>query len=122
MSAIFSLVVLSAPSSSQGSLSAYHFAQAALAKQHRILQVFFYSDGAYHGFVTGEMPQDEINVDACWQQLAQEHGIHLILCSGSAQRRGHDQHHPTLSPFQLSGLSELAEAYTQSDRVLVFGS
>jgi tRNA 2-thiouridine synthesizing protein D len=121
MSAIFSLVVLSAPSSSQGSLSAYHFAQAALAKHHRILQVFFYGNGAYHGFATGEIPQDEINLDACWQQLAREHGFHLMLCSGSAQRRGHDEHHPPLSPFQLTGLGTLAEAYAQSHRVLVFG-
>jgi len=86
MSAVFSLVVLSAPQSRQGSLSAYHFANALLQCGHRLLRVFFYGDGAYHGNASEHIPSDELDLNQCWQQLAATHGVELALCSGSRLR------------------------------------
>ncbi len=121
MPARFSLVVLSGPQRTQGSLSAFRFAQAALAKQHEILTVFFYADGTYHGNRASQIPQDETDMNTLWQSLAQQYGFELKLCSGSALRRGVNAD-SLLPSYQLTGLGELANAYNDSDRVLVFGT
>jgi len=121
MSSTFSLVIVSAPQTSQGSLSAYHFAKALLKKNHSLLRVFFYSDGATHGMM-GEIPQDEFNVHEAWQHLAEEYHFELAVCSGSFFRRGGTPETAFIPPFQLKGLTALSESYLHSDKVIVFGS
>lgn len=126
------IIVLSHPISQQSSLSAYRFTEAALASGHQIYQVFFYADGASHGNALSLVPQDETDVNKLWQSLAQQHHVPLVICSGSALRRGVlDEteavrkqllNEPLLAGFSLKGLGELAKAYRHSDRVVVFGT
>lgn len=115
----FTVLVNAAPFSQQGSTSAYHFCRAALAKKQRIARVFFYGDGVLNAnsFITP--PQDEFNIVQAWQALAEKHGVELVVCIAAATRRGLLDAN-LAAGFKLSGLGQLAEAITQSDRLITF--
>jgi sulfur relay (sulfurtransferase) complex TusBCD TusD component (DsrE family) len=83
--------------------TALPFVKAAQNAGHTILQVFFYSDGAYH-----------LNGD--WVML----NIPLLVCSTSALTRGitTDNLH---SGYQLAGLGQFIQGLSQADRYIIFG-
>lgn len=128
----FSIVVLAAPYASQGSYSAYRFAQAVLANDHEIYRVFFYQDGIHASTYLATPPQDEFNLYQAWQTLQEKHSLDFVTCIAAAARRGlidaaeskrHSKTQHNLAPgFELSGLGQLIEAQAASDRLVTFGA
>ena len=128
---IFSLAIY-APPTSESSLSALRFAQAAIANEHSIFRVFFYSEGVYNGSSLTEIPQDEFNVLKAWLELKAKSNCELCVCIAASVKRGiftqteaerYDRHTESLlEDFNLVGLGDLVEASTQADRTICFGA
>lgn len=127
----FALMVTAAPYAHQAADTALAFAHAALAKGHEITRVFFYNDGVLNASRLSVPPQDERNVQAKWSELAEKHGVDLVVCVAAAQRRGvldaseaarHGRDAHNLAPgFRISGLGQLIEAAMIADRTISFG-
>lgn len=127
----YSLAIYGGPYSDQASHSALHFARATLERGHQINRVFFYHDGVYNGSSLISPPQDEANVPAEWQALAQQHNLELVVCIAAAVRRGllNEQEarrysktsHNLAEGFTLSGLGQLIDAGLTSDKLITFG-
>ena len=119
------------PYQHQAADSAYNFAVAALEKGHEIFRIFFYHDGVNNGTRLTTPPQDDRNIVNRWSELAEKHGLDLVLCVAAAQRRGivdedemkrHGKDANNIAPgFRISGLGQLIEGAIQSDRLVVFG-
>ena len=129
---IFSIHIVSAPYSHQSALTALRFCQAALKAGHQIKRVFFSGDGVLAGTGLASPPQDEVNLYAEWQALADEHQVELVVCisaclrrgiinESEAERYGKSQHNLS-GAFLLSGLGQLVEAGLESDRLITFGA
>lgn len=125
----YTILINAAPFSQQGSASAYQFANAVLAKGHRISRIFFYGDGIYNGSDFSQVAQDEMNLTHCWQQLAKGYGVELIICVSAALRRGlldsvaaeqQNKISNLASGFTISGLGQLMEAIARADRFITF--
>lgn len=125
----FVLVIYGDPQSSQSPYTALRFAQAALAAGHTLPLVFFYHNGGLCGLQTAIPPQDEPLILSQWQSLANDYGTELVVCVGSALRRGiadaqeakrHDTHANLHGAFRLGGLGELVSAGALSDRLITF--
>jgi len=127
----FPIAIHGAPFSHQGAQSAYRFALATLAAGHRIGRIFFYQDGVHNGNRLITPAQDELNLPDCWQTLAEQHEIELVVCIAAAARRGvldqreaarHQHPAANLAPgFTLSGLGQWIDALAESDRFIAFG-
>jgi tRNA 2-thiouridine synthesizing protein D len=116
----FGILVNEGPYQHQAADTAYQFAKAALAKGHQIHRVFFYHDGVNNSNKLTEPPQDDRHIVNRWSELAQEHGIDLVVCVAAALRRGVKDE--LLAPgFRISGLGQLIESAIQADRLVVFG-
>jgi len=113
----FSVLVNTAPFAQQGALSAYHFSKAVLTGGYKLPRIFFYSNGVHNANQMTNLPEDEINLMALWQQLADQYGVELVICVAAAQRRGLDRF---AAGFKVSGLGQLVEAIMQTDRLVVF--
>jgi tRNA 2-thiouridine synthesizing protein D len=116
----FGIMVNEGPYQHQASDTAYMFAKAALEKGHEIYRVFFYHDGVNNANKLTEPPQDDRHIVNRWSELAQKHGVDLVVCVAAALRRGVKDE--LLAPgFRISGLGQLIESGIQSDRLVVFG-
>lgn len=128
---IYSLLVTSAPSSGTGVHTAACFAQAVLARGHSIHRIFFLDEGVTCGSALAVFPQDESDRLQPWLDLAQNHGVELILCIASALKYGmlddteaqrHDRAAASIHPaFTVSGLGQLVDAAASCDRLVSFG-
>lgn len=128
---IFSLAIYAAAYSSQASYSAYQFAMAALNQGHKVHRIFFYQDGVNNATNLAAPPQDEFDLQQAWQRLAQDHNLDLVVCVAAALRRGildngeaqrySKSSHNLAQEFTISGLGQLIEAATASDRLISFG-
>jgi tRNA 2-thiouridine synthesizing protein D len=114
----YAIQVNAGPFCSQAAHTAYQFIKAALDKDHEILRVFFYHDGVYNGLQPGLSAEDKDSIPP-WSELADKHGVDLVLCVSAAQRRGM----PTIEVdgFQVGGLGQWMDACLKADRVVVFG-
>ena len=127
----FSLVVLSSPWSGQSADSAWHYASALIEQGHTLHRVFFYHEGVFNGAGFAQMPQDEESRVQRWAQLADHHGVDLVLCVASALKRGllddteaqrYEQPAASVHPaFTVSGLGQLIDASVECDRLVTFG-
>jgi len=127
----FAIQINEGPDQHQASDSAYMFTQAALEKGHEIFRVFFYHDGVGNSTRLTTPPQDDRNIVNRWADLAEKHGLDLVVCVAAAQRRGivddgeaerNGKDATNIHPkFRISGLGQLIEAAIQSDRLMVFG-
>ena len=127
----FGIVVNEGPYTHQASDSAYRFAAAALEKGHEIFRVFFYHDGVNNGTRLSVPPADDRLIQKSWSELAEKHGLDLVICIAAAQRRGlmdadeakrQGLDANNIAPgFRISGLGQLVEGGIQSDRLVVFG-
>lgn len=127
----FAVVVNEGPYQHQASNSAYHFTRSALEKGHAVVRVFFYHDGANNGTALAAPPQDEPHIVDRWRNLANAHGLDLVVCVAAAQRRGvmdereaarHGLPVANLADgFRIGGLGQLVEAAIEADRLLAFG-
>jgi tRNA 2-thiouridine synthesizing protein D len=114
------ILVNEGPYQHQASDSAYLFCKAAIARGHEIQRVFFYHDGVNNANKLTEPPQDDRNIVQRWTQLAQQHGVDLVVCVAAALRRGIKPEN--LAPgFRISGLGQLVESGIKADRLVVFG-
>ena len=126
------VLVYSAPFSSQAAYSAYRFTAAALAAGHEIYRLFFYHDGVHNSNSLSTPPQDEFDLVEAWSELIKTHKIDAISCVSSALKRGvidaqeaarYEKEAFNLgAKFTLSGLGQLVEANAVSDRVMSFGT
>lgn len=76
-------------------------------------------------------PKDDRLVQKQWSELAQQHGIDMVICIAAAQRRGlmdaseakrQGLDADNIAPgFRISGLGQLIEGSIESDRTIVFG-
>jgi tRNA 2-thiouridine synthesizing protein D len=127
----YCLVVLSSPYASDASGRAAKFARALLGRGHEIGQVFFYDEGTYGGLGTAICPQGEVSALQDWTNLQSDYALELVLCIGSAIKRGvldgteaerHEQAGATIHPaFILGGLGQLVDASSRCDRLVSFG-
>ena len=113
---------------SQSARSAYQFAVALLQQGHKLHSVFFYQDGVSNGSDLTVPANDEFDLAAAWQKLANEHNVSLETCVAAALRRGiisseeAEQHQLSGSNlatgFTQAGLGSLSEALLTQDRVV----
>jgi tRNA 2-thiouridine synthesizing protein D len=128
----FTIVIYSAPCSSQAATSAWQFCNALLEGGHSIYRLFFYHDGVHNNSQLSVPPQDEINLPLQWDKLIRQHQIDAVSCVSSALKRGvlnateakrHEKNCHNLSDAtELSGLGQLIDACMVSDRVVCFGA
>ncbi len=128
---IYSLLVMSSPASGQCAMTAARFAHGVLARGHSILRVFFLDAGASNGSATAIFPQDEASRLQPWVDLAEQHGVELVLCISSALKYGmldkaeagrYERAAATVHPaFTISGLGQLVDAAATVDRLVTFG-
>ena len=126
------ILVHSAPYSSQAAYSAYRFTESALAAGHEIQRVFFYYDGVHASNGLSTPPQDEFDLVKAWQALIEKHELDAICCVSSALKRGimdareahrYEKAAANLAEgFVLSGLGQLVDASLSCDRVVSFGA
>ncbi|MFT4862295.1 MAG: tRNA 2-thiouridine synthesizing protein D [Pseudohongiellaceae bacterium] len=128
---IFTIVVHSAPYSTQAPASAFRFAKAALLGGHSIYRLFFFGDGVHNGNRLTVTAQDDVNWQKQWDQLIGEHKLDAVVCVSSAIKRGilnegesvrHELDAVSLTEqAQIAGLGQLVDAVLQSDKVINFG-
>ncbi len=127
----YTILVNEGPYQHQASDSALQFVRAALDKGHEIFRVFFYHDGVNNGTRLTVPPADDRHIQKGWTELAEKHGLDLVVCIAAAQRRGimdadeakrQGLDANNLAPgFRISGLGQLVEGGIQADRLIVFG-
>ncbi len=128
---IYTLLVMSSPASGHGARTAVAFARAAVARGHQINRVFFLDAGAAAGSGMPVFPQDEADRLQPWVELAEQHGVELVLCISSALKHGvmdeteanrYDRPAATAHPaFEISGMGQLIDAAQGADRLVTFG-
>ena len=127
----YTILVNEGPYQHQASDSAIQFIRAALEKGHEIFRVFFYHDGVNNGTRLTVPPADDRLIQKMWTELAEKHGLDLVICIAAAQRRGimdadeakrQGLDANNIAPgFRISGLGQLVEGGIQADRLVVFG-
>ena len=127
----FGILVNEGPYTHQASDTAYHFTKAAIEKGHEIVRVFFYHDGVNNGTRLTTPPQDDRHITNRWTELAEKHGLDMVVCVAAAQRRGivdageakrNGKDANNIAPgFHISGLGQLIEAGILADRLIAFG-
>ena len=127
----FSLVIYSAPYSSEASHSALHFARAVLRDGHDIYRLFFFGDGVHNANRLAVTAQDEENLQLAWDRLIRDNALDSVVCVTSSLKRGiinaaEAQRHELdgdslLQSSEIAGLGQLVDATLQSDRVVNFG-
>lgn len=126
-----SIQVSEGPYNHEASVTAINYVKAAIEAGHDIFRVFFYHDGVNNGTNFATPPQDDMNIQKTWSELAAAHDIDLVVCVAAAQRRGIvDQGEMErnkkdgmniMDGFRISGLGQLIEAGIESERLVVFG-
>jgi tRNA 2-thiouridine synthesizing protein D len=127
----FSIVIHSAPYSSEGAHSALRFCQALLSEGHEVYRLFFFRDGVHNLNQLAVVGQDEQSLQAEWDKLIEKFEIDAVACVTSALKRGvidlqearrYEKPASNLSErASISGLGQLVDALQNSDRVLNFG-
>ena len=127
----FALMVLGSPWSNQSVGTALRFARSAVQLGHSVERVFFYHDGIYAGNQFATPSADIPDYPREWAELADQHGVDLVICIASAVKRGvlapseaRRHGHPSANlaiGFDASGLGQLVAATIQCDRVVSFG-
>jgi tRNA 2-thiouridine synthesizing protein D len=126
-----SILVLGAPFDSQASYTAYRFAEAALSLNQTIHRIFFYQAGIHSASVLACPPRDELDLYKAWQDLKSTYELDLVVCIAAAARRGmidqtearrHNKNGANMAGmFELSGLGQLIDAISESDKFITFG-
>ena len=124
----YTLLVLASPDAGHANITAARFAAAVIGRGHELERVFFYDGGATTGLASRVAMQGEPDPVALWHDLADSHGVELVLCVASALRRGvldtaeaerHEKVSATIDPRFTIGL--LVEAGAGADRLVTFG-
>jgi len=116
----YTLAIYAHPETNSNALLAYQFAATLLRQRHSITRLFFFGDGVYNGVVN----EQQHPLPEQWQQLISEHQLDAVVCVTAAAERGIGNQSNQVRPlpgFDISGLGQLVEAATQSDRFVTFG-
>lgn len=119
----YTIVVTGPVYGAQASFCAYQFCQSLLDTNHQLKSIFFYAEGTYNANSFVSPANDEFDIVAAWQTLAEKYRVPLFVCVSAAQRRGilNEEHKNNLAPlFQCVGLGDLSESISLSDRVIQF--
>lgn len=108
------------PYNHQASDTAYKFAEAAIAKGHKIDAVFLYNDGVNNATRLGDPPQDDRNVAARWSELAKKNDFKVLACIAASKRRGINDD-VLIDGGEITGLGTLTDIAIRNDRLLTFG-
>ena len=127
----FSIVIYSAPYSTEASATALKFSKSLLQQGHEIYRLFFFGDGVHNASSLTVVAQDEQNIQQEWDALINSHKIDSVACVSSALKRGIvDQTEAqryelaaasSNSSSEIAGLGQLIDATLHSDRVVNFG-
>ncbi len=127
----YTLVIHGAPASSQSPQTALSFAQAALARGHKITRVFLFREAVHLASHLTEAPQGEQNLHKKWKELADDHSIDMVVCISAALKRGmldatearryNKTTHNIEAPFSVSGLGQLIDGAVTADQLVTFG-
>jgi tRNA 2-thiouridine synthesizing protein D len=112
------VLVMEGPYQHQAVDSAYHFIQAARARNHEIVGVFLFTDGVNNAN-RHISPPGERNINEMVDRLGAD-GIPVIACSACARFRGLRKE-MTSDHIKASGLGSLAEFLGAADRFVTFG-
>lgn len=115
-------VVITTPPNSNLSATAINYVESALEMGIELIGVFFYQDGVMHANKQVQIASDEYQALEHWQQLHQTFNLPLHLCITAAEQRGiSDENSTNIHPiFTVSGLGELVELSSKSDRMVQF--
>ncbi len=124
------LLISAAPPQAEAASTAQRFCASAAALGHQVVTAFFFGDGVHNLARLARPGRDEADTVAAWQRLARDHGLRLVACSASAQRRGlHDADTARrlgvaeaglVDEAELAGLGALVESLQCCDRVVSF--
>ncbi|WP_392561252.1 sulfurtransferase complex subunit TusD [Orbus sturtevantii] len=119
----YTVIIMGPAYGTQASFCAYQFCLSLLNSGHQLQSVFFYADGACNANAFTYPANDEFDIINAWQTLAKQYQIKLSVCISAAQRRGiviGELNHNIATGFELTGLGELSENISRSDRVIQF--
>jgi len=127
----FSIVIYSAPYSTEASATALRFSKSLLQQGHEIYRLFFFGDGVHNASRLTVVAQDEQNIQKEWDTLINQHDIDSVACVSSAIKRGivdqteaqrYELAAASSNPSsEIAGLGQLIDATLHSDRVVNFG-
>jgi tRNA 2-thiouridine synthesizing protein D len=128
--ATFTLFITQSPFTTHAHYQAMDFARAATEGGHIIKRVFFYRDGVYCASNRQTPIQGQPRISELWAETARECNFPMQTCIANSVRRGlldaaeatrYEQPDATLAEgFELAGLGEMAEAMSDSDRIIEF--
>lgn len=126
----YTLIIQSPPYGVTSSEHALKFAKCLLEKKHVIKRIFFYGDGVYNATQLTITPQNESDLSSAWRTFISSNNLDNVVCIAAALRRGvineteakrYEKEAVNMHEnFELSGLGQLIDASTQSDRVITF--
>lgn len=127
----FTIVVHSAPYSTQAAASAFRFTKALLEQGHEVYRIFFFGDGVHNASKLTVVAQDDVNWQQQWDSLIELQNLDSVVCVSSAIKRGVIDETESeryelgavslANSSQISGLGQLIDATIKSDRVVNFG-
>lgn len=127
----FTVVVHSAPYSTQAAASAFRFTKALLEQGHEVYRLFFFGDGVHNASRLTVVGQDDTNWQQQWESLIELQNLDSVVCVSSAIKRGvideteserYELDAVSLADSsEISGLGQLIDATINSDRVVNFG-
>jgi len=121
-------IVVTTPPYSPLTATAIDYIYQAMQSDITIVGVFFYQDGVLNASKHLSIPNDEYQTTQHWQKISQEHNVPLHVCITACEKRGLSDEIETDSSdktnikdcFTISGLGELVELTTKSQRMVQF--
>jgi len=120
-------VVITTPPSSYLTITAIDYIHSAINAGVSIVGVFFYQSGVLNASANISIPHDEYQTHTAWEKLKKEHSIKLHVCITACEKRGLSDELENKSTssnisdnFIVSGLGELVELTSQSQRIVQF--
>ncbi|ANT63855.1 Putative sulfurtransferase DsrE [Prosthecochloris sp. CIB 2401] len=108
------------PYNHQASDTAYKFAEAAIAKGHKVDAVFLYNDGVTNVNKLMDPPQDDRHIADRWSKLSKQHGVEVLACIAASKRRGINDD-ILIEGGEITGLGTLTDIAIRNDRLVTFG-
>ncbi|MDE3089033.1 MAG: sulfurtransferase complex subunit TusD [Chloroflexota bacterium] len=112
------VMVLEGPYQHEAADSAYQFVQAARARGHEIVGVFFYTDGVNNVNKFMNPPAERV-ISQRWSEMAGQ-GVPCIACVAGSVYRGMTTD-IAVPNVRIAGLGELVQIVQNSDRFISFG-
>lgn len=126
----YSLLITSAPSSTEATIAAHQFARALSGQGYTLSTIFFYGEGIHHTNSLSTPPSDEYPFYTNWCDIQKTTGCELLVCITAAVKRGvvsdaeateHSLPASNLQPpFIQAGLGEFFTALHQSQHLVQF--